>query len=101
MRRALGGPFCREGERAPFLFVRCFFLELPVNYIPKGGAIMTRKDYRQLAEELRIEFGRLSTLAAEEGFRIAVGCIADAMKRENPRFDREKFAEAVFGRVAI
>lgn len=62
---------------------------------------MTRKDYRQLAEDLRIEFSRLKTLQAEEAFRVAVGCMADAMKRENPRFDRTKFAEAVFGRVAV
>jgi len=50
---------------------------------------------------LRIEFGRLKSLIEEEAFRVAVGCMADAMKRENPRFDREKFAEAVFGRVAL
>lgn len=62
---------------------------------------MTRKDYRQLADDLRIEFKRINTLSGEEAFRVAVGCMADAMKRENPRFDREKFAEAVFGRVAV
>jgi hypothetical protein len=60
---------------------------------------MTRKDYRQLADELRIEFKQLETAAESNAFRIAVACIADAMKRENPRFDREKFSEAVYGVV--
>lgn len=64
---------------------------------------MTRKDYKRLADELRIELKNLdSTLATSDAeslqrgaFEIAVLCICDAMKRENPRFDREKFLEAV------
>lgn len=62
---------------------------------------MTRKDYRQLAEELRITLKRIHTEEEKAAFRLAVDCMADAMKRENPRFDRQKFAEAVFGRVAV
>jgi hypothetical protein len=57
---------------------------------------MTRKDYRQLAEDLRIEFKRLETEEERNAFCVAVGCMADALKRNNPRFDREKFHEAFF-----
>lgn len=64
---------------------------------------MTRKDYKRLAEELRIELKNLdSTLATNDAesiqrgaFEIAVKCMCDAMKRENLRFDRDKFLEAV------
>jgi hypothetical protein len=61
---------------------------------------MTRKDYRQLAEELRIDFKRLETEEERSGFCVAVRCMADALKRNNPRFDREKFHEAIFGSVS-
>lgn len=64
---------------------------------------MTRKDYKRLAEELKIELNHLdSTLATNDAesiqrgaFEIAVRCMCDAMKRENPRFDRDKFLLAV------
>jgi len=62
---------------------------------------MTRKDYRQLADELRIELKRLETEHEKAAFRIAVACMADALKRNNPRFDRDKFSAAVYGNVAI
>lgn len=61
---------------------------------------MTRKDYRQIAEDLRIEFKQLDTEAERSAFCLAVRCIADAMMRNNPRFDRTKFNEAIFGSVS-
>ena len=61
---------------------------------------MTRKDYRQLAEELRISYGRLTSEEARRAFRSAVNCIADALKRENPRFDYDKFSDAVYWSLA-
>ena len=65
---------------------------------------MTRKDYKRLAEELAITLRNLDDLIVSKGdsdsdqhtaFQIAVECMCDAMKRENPRFDRSKFLEAV------
>lgn len=61
---------------------------------------MTRKDYRQLAEDLRIEFKQLDNEAERSSFCLAVRCMVDAMKRNNARFDRAKFYEAVFGTVS-
>ena len=65
---------------------------------------MTRKDYKRLAEELAITLRNLDDLIVSKGdsdsdqrtaFQIAVECMCDAMKRDNPRFDRSKFLEAV------
>ena len=65
---------------------------------------MTRKDYKRLAEELAITLRNLDDLIVSKGdsdsdqrtaFQIAVECMCDAMKRNNPRFDRSKFLEAV------
>ena len=64
---------------------------------------MTRKDYVQLAEELALNLRHIDSMiigndsesAQIAGFKLAVECICDAMKRNNSRFDREKFMKAV------
>lgn len=65
---------------------------------------MTRKDYKRLAEELAITYRNLDDLIVSKGdsdsdqrtaFQIAIECMCDAMRRDNPRFDRSKFLEAV------
>jgi hypothetical protein len=62
---------------------------------------MTRKDY-VLAEALRIQFRRStnhpSLLSTEgDGVYIAACTIADALQRDNPRFNRKHFLEVVCG----
>lgn len=89
-RRGVGGGSTAKVSRSP----SC------VQQEGRRKAKMTRKDYRQLADELRITLKRIEGEEALEAFRLAVECMADAMKRNNARFDREKFAEAVFGRVS-
>jgi len=64
---------------------------------------MTRKDYTQLAKELAIELKNIdsyvrlddSESAQIAGFKLAVECMCSAMKRDNLRFDKEKFMKAV------
>jgi hypothetical protein len=52
---------------------------------------MTRKDYRLIAEALRRSPYRKDSFFQWEA---TVGSIADAMAKDNPRFDRRKFLEA-------
>lgn len=63
---------------------------------------MTRKDYIILAEALRIQFRRStnhpSLLSTEgDGVYIAACKIADALQRDNSRFNREHFLAVVCG----
>jgi hypothetical protein len=62
---------------------------------------MTRKDY-VLAEVLRIQFrrstNRPSLLSIEgDGVYIAACAIADALRRDNPGFNRKHFLKFVWG----
>jgi hypothetical protein len=64
---------------------------------------MTRKDYVQLAEELALNLRHIDSMiigndsesAQIAGFKLAVECMCSAMKRDNLRFDKEKFMKAV------
>jgi hypothetical protein len=66
---------------------------------------MTRKDYIQLAEELAIDRRDIERLGLPQhgmeltialtAFDLAVSTIMDALRRDNSRFDREKFTAAV------
>lgn len=52
--------------------------------------MMTKKNYEALADAL-------SSGACEYGFGHIVDNVCDVLESDNPRFDREKFFEAVFG----
>ena len=54
---------------------------------------MTRKDYNALAGDLAIEYRHMGE-AARAGFRSAVETLTVVLKRDNPRFDRERFLTA-------
>jgi len=54
---------------------------------------MSRKNYRRIAEDLRV---KMPTNENEKrGYLAAVAVIADKLKMENPRFDRERFFQAL------
>lgn len=53
---------------------------------------MTRKDYELVAEHLRFAWARGELTQGEVNY-LAVG-LADGFKRDNPRFDRERFLNA-------
>ena len=55
---------------------------------------MSKKDYILLAAALR---DVVEEVRRQGGFRRAVTVIEDALAADNPRFDREKFLEAVYG----
>jgi len=58
---------------------------------------MTRKDYTALAADLhRIHCGIAigDTDKAMDAFSITIKAVADAMQRENGRFDRQRFLAA-------
>lgn len=64
---------------------------------------MTRKDYVLLAAALKGAYGEASSphphaahdaLGRHAGVTIAVVRLADALGRDNPRFDRERFLKA-------
>lgn len=54
---------------------------------------MTRKTYRELAERLGKSLALHGNANTETWQLIAIFC--DAMKSDNPRFDREKFLDAI------
>jgi len=56
---------------------------------------MTRKDYKLIAEELRIERRMCETSEELRGFDCAVSAVASALRQDNFRFDFRKFSEAV------
>lgn len=55
---------------------------------------MTRKDYILIAEALR--YGRIDAYSQDQRDQHEVDAahIADALARDNPRFDRERFLKA-------
>lgn len=58
---------------------------------------MSRKDFIALAADLRIEWRNLADdKQAQVGFKLALDCIITACIRANPRFDVDKFCDAVF-----
>ncbi len=52
---------------------------------------MTRKDYVLIAEALRESRPQMGGI---EGWNCAAIGVADALARDNPRFDRERFLKA-------
>jgi hypothetical protein len=58
---------------------------------------MSRKHYKQLAEALGVVFGRHNdgTLERRDFSADVLEVIADAMKAENPNFDRARFTYEV------
>jgi hypothetical protein len=63
---------------------------------------MTRKDYILIAEALRVQFRRLARPASllsyeNDGVLSAAHEIADALQRDNCRFNREHFLAVVRG----
>lgn len=54
---------------------------------------MSRKDYTALVKDLRLEMPKNAT--EESGYRLAISVFADALKRNNPRFDYDRFYEAL------
>lgn len=62
---------------------------------------MTRKDYILIAETLRkageIHVGDDYQRGKKAGVLVAVEFIADALKGDNPKFDRARFIAAVKG----
>lgn len=58
---------------------------------------MTRKDYERLAAELAEQYRDMTDPAEVRGFWAAVCTVCDALERDNPRFDRNRFTDAVRG----
>ncbi len=60
---------------------------------------MTRKDYILIAEALRITYLQHKPILSQalNGVGDAANEIADALKRDNPRFDKEHFLAVVRG----
>lgn len=56
---------------------------------------MTRKDYVRIAESLKIDRKFLASDSEKDGFDIAVNAVADALKADNVKFDRQRFMAAV------
>jgi hypothetical protein len=56
---------------------------------------MTKKDYIQLAKDLNARWKK-TTPEQGIGFALAVECIKDVLKRDNPNFNRETFHYEVF-----
>jgi hypothetical protein len=67
------------------------------NLIDKGATDMTRKDYVLIADALREYYQHVP----ENGMKLLVGevaaNVAEHLKRDNPRFDREHFLAVVRG----
>lgn len=57
---------------------------------------MTRKHYRRIADILTVEFANASSRAERLTVRNITYLLADIMKQDNPRFDRDRFYNAVF-----
>ena len=55
---------------------------------------MTRKDYVMLAEALRSTLDPLDDAFHREQHEADATAVADALARDNPRFDRERFLKA-------
>lgn len=55
---------------------------------------MTRKDYILIAEALKVSRLRAEREDIALGNDYAAKAIADALGRDNPRFDRERFLKA-------
>ena len=58
---------------------------------------MSRKDYIRLAAALRgVVNDEAASVGESPGVRRTIIAIEDALAADNPRFDREKFLEAVY-----
>lgn len=55
---------------------------------------MTRRDYIKLANDIRIEHNNASSKDVAKGIRLATLCVCDALQRNNPSFDRQRFLAA-------
>ena len=68
--------------------------------VRKGLGTMTRKDYVAIAEALRKVQPALDDHGGSLHLQWAIDrtAIADVFENDNPRFDRERFADACEGR---
>jgi hypothetical protein len=57
---------------------------------------MTRKHYREIAEVLREQYRWTKGTDAEQVVRVTASELATICKRDNPRFDRARFMDAIF-----
>lgn len=56
---------------------------------------MTKKDYELIARAVAVSLDAVQTselYTPEEAIRLTILVLMDALERENPRFDRQKFA---------
>ena len=57
--------------------------------------MMTKRDYELLASSLHSSF-RLIEPEEKIGFVVALNAVSSALRKDNPRFDRNRFLAAVF-----
>lgn len=57
---------------------------------------MTRKDYVRLVAAIR----DLAPSVPATAFALFVSAIADFLEEDNPRFDRQKFTDAIYREVS-
>lgn len=57
---------------------------------------MTKKDYELIANEINKDFytWRRPSIIEKEGMFAIINAVANALEKDNPRFDRERFIEA-------
>lgn len=57
---------------------------------------MTKKDYELIASEINKEFytWRRPSVIECKGINATISAVANALEKDNPRFDRKKFIEA-------
>ena len=55
---------------------------------------MSRKDYELIAAELAAEVPTVTSHEQAVGFAMAVYAVANALKKDNPRFDSNRFVAA-------
>ena len=70
---------------------------MSVKYTLKTGEKkMTRKDYKLIAEALRVANGSITVAPydAETAISLVAHLLADCLEKENPRFNRARFLSA-------
>ena len=71
-----------------------------MHIIQEDTIAMTKKDYIALAADLHIDYIRINSAIVKNGYLLAVSCMCDALQRNNSRFDRQKFMDAVINGTA-
>lgn len=57
---------------------------------------MTQKDYELIAVCLNRSYGKNEAWSAVKMFDLIVESLCEGLSRNNPKFDRDKFIEAVY-----